>query len=146
MTDINDFLKRPLIKVSEGTCMKEIYELMKEKKIRHVPVVQGKKLVGIISDRDVLKHSTFDSGDGANPSDLKASDIMTSNVISAQKYHALEDIAATLVYHKIDCIPICQSNGELLGLVTTSDIIKFFCSEQLAKGKIANPIAADRKR
>ncbi len=143
MSDVSEFLKKKLITVSDDTSIDEVYNIMTKHKIRHLPVVAGKKILGIISDKDVLKNTLFVNGKKESSS-LLARDIMSTDLITAKKFDSIEVIAATLDFHRIHCVPVVDK-GCLVGLITSTDVLRYFVSQQLAKGKIAQPLAVRRK-
>ncbi len=103
--------------------------LMKEEKIRHLPVVQeGKGLVGLIT-RDALNRAT--------PSELssltiweinyhldriKVRDVMVKRVLTATEDTTVEDAARIMIDHKIGCLPVMR-DGQLVGIVTDIDLL-----------------------
>jgi CBS domain-containing protein len=81
-----------------------------------VPVVDSKKLVGLITHRDVLLA-------GSEASGLKIEDLMTKNLITVTKDTNIKDISQIMAETGFQRIPVV-SNGDLIGLITQSCIIK----------------------
>ncbi|MEM4039739.1 MAG: IMP dehydrogenase, partial [Thermoplasmata archaeon] len=90
-------------------------KLMSEKKIAGLPVVKNEKLVGIITGRDVrfLKEKN-----------IKVDEVMTRNPITGKENITLEEAMTIMQKHRIEKLPIIDSNGKLIGLITSKDIIK----------------------
>jgi IMP dehydrogenase len=91
-------------------------DLMEKFRISGVPITEGKRLVGILTNRDLR----FSRG-----SDLKVKDVMTKdNLITAPVGTTLEEAERTLHQHRIEKLPVVDSNFNLRGLITVKDIQK----------------------
>ena len=97
------------IAVSPKTSVEEAASLMEENEIRHLPVVEGEQLVGIISTQDI------------RPGNLSVADIMTANPATAGPDMTVELAASTLCFKKVSCLLVI-SDGLLHGIVTTYDL------------------------
>ena len=87
--------------------------LMERKGIRHVPIVEGRHLLGILSDRDVLKHDR----------NVTCAEAMTPAPVTCTPDVSVSQVAQLMLERKIDSIPIVGPRGELVGLVTSSDLL-----------------------
>jgi signal-transduction protein with cAMP-binding, CBS, and nucleotidyltransferase domain len=93
--------------------------LMKLHGFRHVPIVSvTAELVGMISDRDLMKHG------GDNLVQTAVDHIMTRKVLSATPETLIRDLAGVMLHEKISCLPILNEENLLNGLVTVTDILK----------------------
>jgi len=91
-------------------------DLMEKFRISGVPITEGKRLVGILTNRDLR----FSRG-----SDLKVKDVMTKdNLITAPVGTTLEEAERTLHQHRIEKLPVVDQNFNLRGLITVKDIQK----------------------
>ncbi len=106
---------RDLFIVTPDTSIAEAIKIMNERKIAGLPVVEGKKLVGILTSRDVRFFRD----------DKKlVKDIMTRNVVTAKENISLEDALGIMADKKIEKLPLIDDQGNLVGLITAKDIIK----------------------
>jgi acetoin utilization protein AcuB len=87
--------------------------VMARRGIRHVPIVEGGRLLGILSDRDVLKHDRR----------VTCAEAMTPAPVTCTQDATVSHLAQLMLDHKIDSIPIVGPNGALVGLVTSSDLL-----------------------
>lgn len=114
-----DIMAKPVHTMNVDAPLVKVRELMKNKGIRHIPIVVNQKIQGIISDRDLLKvdmSGTF--------SFLKAEDIMTTVIVVALEETPLAHIARVLMEEKISCLPIINEGHQLVGMISRTDILK----------------------
>jgi CBS domain-containing protein len=92
-----------------------------EKKIHHLPIVEGKILVGMVTSWDIFK-----LGKSAEEyKDIKISDVMTRKLATLEPDSHLGAAAEVLMTHLFHAIPIVNDNHELIGIVTTYDLLKY---------------------
>jgi CBS domain-containing protein len=103
--------------------VEDAYELMQDIHCRHLPVVKDGKLIGIISDRDILLRATYGEG-GIKFPDIKVGDIMTKGVISCRPSARLSAVAELMVAKEIDSMPVTDEKNHLLGIITSTDLLR----------------------
>jgi tRNA nucleotidyltransferase (CCA-adding enzyme) len=114
-----DVMSSPIRSMSNESTLDEIRALMKKYSIRHIPISDNKKFAGMISDRDLLKldmSGTF--------SFIKAKDVMNTLVIVCNEETPLAHIARVLLEEKISALPVINSEKNLSGIISRSDILK----------------------
>lgn len=114
-----DIMSSPVTSCSPQQSLREVWTLLCEKRFRHLPVSpDGKKIIGIISDRDILKHAPpFDS----NTTIRK---IMTPRVLTSLPETNIRDLAKVFFKERVGCMPIINTQEEIQGIVTRSDILR----------------------
>jgi acetoin utilization protein AcuB len=112
--------------------MPEAHKMMRDEKIRRLPVVDGRgKLVGIVSESDFLHASPSDVSSlsvwemNYMLSKITVEKIMTRDVVTAAADTPLEDAARKMVDSKIGGLPV-EKDGELVGIITETDLFKVF--------------------
>ncbi len=118
-----DRVKRPQhllitdpIFLNEDNTVKQALELMAKYRISGVPVTRGTKLVGIITNRDIVFETNYDK---------KINGVMTkSPLITAKEGTTLEEALEILKKHKIEKLPLVDDENNLKGLITIKDIEK----------------------
>lgn len=100
------------------------HRLMLEHTLRHLPVVSGQRLVGIVSDRDVLLAITRDRDGGFVYPPVAVGEVMSLAPVSAGPGTSVAELARTMLDAKIDAIPIIAGKDVLVGLVTSSDLMR----------------------
>lgn len=117
---------------SEDTSFEEALQLMKEKKIRRLPIVaRDGGLTGIVVQKDLFSASPSSATSLSVfevhylLSKLTMKDVMTRRVVTVGEDCPLEEAARIMVDYKIGCLPIMR-DGKLVGIITETDIFKTF--------------------
>jgi acetoin utilization protein AcuB len=98
-----------------------VQRLMSARSIRHVPVMDGERCIGMLSERDVLRYRAKADAD-EEWWKVPVSDAMTSPVHTAGPEDSLTEVAGRLAAAQIGAMPIVEL-GKLLGLVTVTDVL-----------------------
>jgi len=105
-------------------------DVMQLGRVRHMPVLEDGRLVGIVSNRDLLAASlskTLDFEPSERRSFLRSievSEAMTPAVISVEADATLGEVAQLMLHRKIGCVPVVKPDRTLIGLVTETDLIR----------------------
>ncbi len=122
----------PAPTIHSSASVDEAMERMDGEQLRHLAVVGGAgKLVGVISDRDLLAATGWvpsrlneaRSPRHDNPKNVGA---ITSPAHTATVHDSVRDAAATMVMHRIGCLPVLGDRGELVGLVDELDVLRVY--------------------
>ncbi len=124
-------MTRDPIRVAPADTLADALRLTREHRIRHLPVVEGGELVGIVSDRDIrlAMPSPLTVADDDRAAFLQrtpVSAIMTREVISAGPLDTVEDAAKLFRRHRVGSLPVVDAAGGLLGILTETDILHVF--------------------
>ena len=109
-------------------------DIMRLGRIRHLPVVEGNKLVGIVSERDLFRSSLAQAlGYGTKATrdlmkTLRIKDIMVPAVVTVSPETPLCEAVRIMVDQKIGCLPVVE-NDRLVGLITETDIMVQYLQE-----------------
>ena len=111
--------------------IQDVIDVLNELDIRHVPVVDGGKLVGMISDRDLREFTlpmmiSFNNPEqAAKRCQRPVSEVMHSDVLTIGTEDDLADVAEIMIEHKIGAVPVCdQIEGNLVGIVSYIDVLR----------------------
>lgn len=99
--------------------LKKAKAMMSEYHIRHLPVLEGGKLVGVITDRDISLASSF-QGDA----ELKVDDVMMPMTYTVRPEASLDAVVAQMAEHKYGCAIVKQDNDKVVGIFTAVDALR----------------------
>lgn len=130
----------PLLEATPLDSIFTVSNLMKEGKVGSIIIIdQSTEPVGIITERDIVRRVI---PDGKDPTITKAIDIMFKPLITVEEDTHLYDVAKKMVKYKIRRLPVVNDNNALVGIVTVTDIIKYYYE----KNKDDNYLAKDMIR
>ena len=116
------------ITISQHDRLSKAKSIMTAGNFRRVPVVDDGRLVGILTERDLQKYSRFLESTRVNAA-------MRTSLITVTPYDAVEDAALLMLKHKIGGLPVV-AEGKLIGIVTTSDLLKALLNVVKATGEL----------
>lgn len=135
---VKERMSKPVITITPDTSIQDALQIMRDKKIRRLPVMEGKKLVGIVTERDLLYASPSPATTLSIQemhymlSRLKVREIMKSPVITIDENAPIEEAARIMADNKIGGLPVTR-DGELVGIITESDLFKVFTEMMAAR-------------
>ena len=125
MLRVRDAMTRDVVTVRPETSVAQAWGLCGERSIRHLPVVEGSRVVGIVSDRD-LRDVSPPRGTPDQENTLgwvRVRDVMTTGVVAAHPLDTIERAASEMYERRIDCLPVV-ADGDLVGIITSSDMMR----------------------
>ena len=123
------------ISVRPDTSLRKAQDLLHAHQIRHLPVVQRRRLVGIITDRDLrqLLPSPLATPEelerfGSDGARVKVRDVMNRRILSVTPDTRTHRAARLMVEHRIGCLPVLRGST-LVGIITTIDLLQTLAGE-----------------
>ena len=119
------------VTISEGDRLSTVDDIMTLGHVRHMPVTHGGKLVGVVSERELLRASlsglTRDREDAhrAFLHGVEIGQVMSAPPVVIDPECSVEEAAQVMAEKKIGCLPVVE-NDELLGLITETDVLRYF--------------------
>lgn len=125
---VSEFMSQKPITCSPDDHVEKVWKLMLEKSFAGVPITQKGTLVGIVTQRDLIKDSqtfpTFESPKGRFRESPRISSVMTTNVIAVSPSVRAIRVAKVMVQKGIGRVPVKDKDGKLLGVVDREDIVR----------------------
>ena len=134
-TPISTIMTREVVTLKSTDSLEMAEHLFKTKKIRHVPIIKEKRIIGILSYTDLLRISFADAF-SEDTHDVDTSvytlfsieQVMARNVVSVTSATTIKEVAEIFAVREFHALPVVD-DGRLAGIVTTTDIIKYLLSQ-----------------
>lgn len=117
---VEEFTTPDPITAIETTSIEALIFLMKENGVRHLPILRGSKVVGIVSDRDVKVASGLNAREKMM---IEARDIMATDPVTVNSVTSLEEVAFQMSNSKIGSVIVNDDDDQLLGIFTVTDAL-----------------------
>lgn len=132
---VSTIMTQNVIKLNITDDLTKAESLFKKNKIRHIPVVNGNKIIGMLSYTDLLRISFVDAIDDDEEvidatvyNMFTVEQVMAKNLITISPNATIKEAAEILSNKEFHALPICE--GDLLvGIVTTTDLIKYLIDQ-----------------
>lgn len=129
---VGKIMTRHVITTDMDHTLESIKKLFEANNFHHVPVVDGETLVGIISDRDVLRelspyvNTMAEDQRAVNTLKKKAHQFMARNVLTTEENVGIADAGEIMLNNHISCLPVLSESGVIRGILTRTDILRAF--------------------
>jgi CBS domain-containing membrane protein len=132
---VSEIMTKNIVKLNLADELTKAEQLFKKHKIRHIPVVDGNKIAGMLSYTDLLRVSYADAvDDDANSVEsiifnmFRLRQVMVKEIVIISPTSTIRDTAEILSKNEFHALPVCE--GEVLvGIVTTTDVMKYFLKQ-----------------
>ena len=101
--------------------------IMRTEGFKHLPVVETKRVLGVITDRDVRQHA-------AHLDETLVETVMTADPVTVSLDTTIEEAASVMLVKRIGCLPVVQ-NGGLVGIITATDLLRALLEIARVHGK-----------
>lgn len=129
-TLVRDIMTREVVTLYEEDNLLGVEEGMRHFRFRHLPVVDDGKLVGLITQRDLLRiaASVAEPGGDKKTHNIKerlfARDVMARELVTVREDTPIADAGLLMWNNKLGCLPVVSDDCKLLGIVTEADFVK----------------------
>ena len=127
---VRDIMETKLVTISASERLSTVDDIMTLGRVRHIPVVQAGRLVGVVSQRDLLKASLSELSRHRTEerraflSVVEIARVMSTPPIIVTPDATIEQAASIMAHKKIGCLPVLE-NDELVGMITETDILRW---------------------
>ncbi len=126
-------MTREVVVVSAGDTLKLAARLMKERRIHHLPVLEGNELAGIVTDSDI-RNAAFGEGAGGGAMERLVGEIMTRDPVTVGPWDTVEDALLILHHRRFGALPVVEGH-RLVGIISKADILSAFIGTLSIEGK-----------
>lgn len=129
MTQLSEIMNRTLVTVDTRASLRQAQRILDRRNIRHLFVMDGKRLVGIVTDRDLRKAAPSSKSPLTTSEreefmdELKVVEVMLRKLITASSSTTVREAAKVMVREKIGCLPVVDGKT-LVGIVTETDLLE----------------------
>lgn len=132
---VKEIMNTSFMTIGSNEYLSKAEKMIYQSKLKHLPVVRAGKLVGIITKTDIKRMSFAESFDEAEAEIdenifkmLKVAQVMTTKPFTLSSSATIKEVAEVLSDKEFRTIPIVD-DGELVGMVSTRDLIKYFLEQ-----------------
>jgi CBS domain-containing protein len=116
---VSQYMTRPVLTIAPDTEFHRAFDLMHSRRIHHLPVVDGERVVGIVAERDLLlAAANFGSAH------VPVAEIMHGSPVCVSENAQLKQAARLLVVNHIGSLPVLNARKVLVGIITETDVFK----------------------
>lgn len=120
---VRDIMTRNPAVVSPDATLNELVSIMIDRAFEAVPVVENGKLVGIVTDWDVVTNMPREGSDNYL-NETRVKDIMWKGAVSVAEDEIVEMAAYHMYFHDMDALPVVDSEGNVIAVVTQNDVFR----------------------
>ncbi|MBT4160664.1 MAG: CBS domain-containing protein [Gammaproteobacteria bacterium] len=118
MAKVADLMKKDPVSLDPEARIEEAWKIMHDQRVRHIPVCKGPKLVGLITQKDLLVNAQANS-----LLTMPIAEVMVFNVKTTEQEVEIASAAQTMLEERISCLPVVE-DGNLTGIITESDFLQ----------------------
>jgi CBS domain-containing protein len=143
MQTIQDIMTRDVQTIASQETIQRAAQLMDELNVGAIPVLDGDKLVGMITDRDITVRSV---AVGQDPRSTKVTDVMSTDVRTCTPGQSIEEVLSQMGDVQIRRVPVVdEQSGKVIGIVSLGDVATSDAADvDLALDEISSPSEPDR--
>ena len=116
---IRDLMVSEVVTVEPGTSVVDAAKRMIQEEKGPLPVVEGDRVVAMVTDRDVIARVV---AEGRDPSSVSVDDIATTDLVTARPEQELDDARQLMADHQLDRILVTEEGDRLVGIISEADI------------------------
>ncbi len=96
-------------------------KMMRDEDVGIAPIVEGDKLIGTVTDRDITIRVV---AEGRDPEQTKVEDVMSRDLVTIDPQQDLDEALRLMAQHQVRRLPVCEEDGRLVGIVAQADVAR----------------------
>lgn len=127
---VEKIMTSPVFTISAGSSITEAWQLLDEHQVRHLAVINDEgRLYGVISEYDLLRRSALVNVNGPTRAQLSIDGAYSTQLIVATPDTEVRQVALTFIERRIGCMPVLDDEGDLVGIVTRTDLLHLITND-----------------
>ena len=118
---IRDLMTKNPRSLESGSTVVEAARLMRDENVGVIPVVEGEKLVGTVTDRDIAIRVV---AEGKSPESMTVGEIASRELVTIDPQQELDEALRLMARHQVRRLPVVEEDGRLVGIVAQADIAR----------------------
>lgn len=128
-TTVAEWMTTQVITCNENDTLAKLEEGMLTFRVRHLPVVDGDRLIGLVTHRDLARATPSSLIGAAQPANAdvgqrRAKEVMRTALVTVRPDEPLRRAAQRMWQAKLGCLPVTDDDGKLLGILTQADFVR----------------------
>ncbi len=105
--------------IEPTTPILEAARLMRDQDVGPAPIIEGGRVVGILTDRDIVIRVV---AEGMDPQATTAGDVASKQLVTIDPEQSLDEAARLMAQHQVRRLPVCEEDGRLVGIIAQADV------------------------
>jgi CBS domain-containing protein len=118
-TKVKDVMTTRPRSVTPDTPVSEVAELMEHEDVGSIPVVEGDRLVGLVTDRDIVVRAV---ARGKDPRGMPAREVSSQDLVTVEEETSLSDALQLMANYQVRRLPVVDDDSRLIGVVSQADV------------------------
>jgi CBS domain-containing protein len=118
-TKVKDVMTTRPRSVTPDTPVSQVAELMEHEDVGSIPVVEGDRLVGLVTDRDIVVRAV---ARGKDPRGMPAREVSSQDLVTVEEEASLSDALQLMANHQVRRLPVVDDESRLIGVVSQADV------------------------
>jgi CBS domain-containing protein len=107
--------------IQTSTTIVEAARAMKEQDVGPLPIVEGERLTGILTDRDIVIRVV---AEGKDPQTTTAAEVASRELLTVDPQQSLDEALRLMEQHQVRRLPVCEEDGRLVGILAQADVAR----------------------
>jgi CBS domain-containing protein len=126
---VNEVMTHDPRTLTPDSTVEEAARLMRDDDVGSLPLVEGSKCVGTVTDRDIVLRVVAES----RPFDTKVGEIAAKELVTVDPQQSVEDAMRLMAEHQVRRLPVCEEDGRLVGIVAQADVARSASEERIGE-------------